>query len=361
MTSSTRLSVAHFVASDGSGDRRASWNERLAGTAATCFHHGSWPGLASCYSANAHPRLLEFRGPGGALAAVAAASYRRSSRRLVGSLTSELNLDAMPLIMDPETTAPGVLEALEDYARAQGCVTLSIRGYGDQNNGPILSARGFDVRRRYEFMMDLRLGEEELFAGMEPQRRNKIRKARKGGVSIEVLGSMEAAKTFHDLHVDTVKRIREKGAEMDDPLPEETLEKAFNYLEGTGLGRILAARVGDETVSVAVFASFNSSAYFILSATSPAGLKAQAPSLLLWEAMLHFMRSGCTEFNLGGCAGDATDSDSPEHGLYVSKMGFGPARVDCAAGEKILRPVARHGRRLLEAVRAPFHGLFARG
>jgi lipid II:glycine glycyltransferase (peptidoglycan interpeptide bridge formation enzyme) len=146
---------------------------------------------------------------------------------------------------------------------------------------------------------------------------------------------------------------------MDNPQPVATLEKSFRYLMSSGLGRILAATVEGERVAVSIFASFNGSAYFVLSAASAAGLKAQAPSLLLWEAMLRCAADGDSWFNLGGVSGDATDSDSPENGLYVSKMGFGPERVECVAGGKVLSPLAHRGeavlRRLRNALGAAWH------
>jgi lipid II:glycine glycyltransferase (peptidoglycan interpeptide bridge formation enzyme) len=47
---------------------------------------------------------------------------------------------------------------------------------------------------------------------------------------------------------------------------------------------------------------------------------------------------------------DALNEDSPEHGVYTYKKAFGGARLECASGEKILRPTVRHVTNFLRRV-----------
>jgi lipid II:glycine glycyltransferase (peptidoglycan interpeptide bridge formation enzyme) len=111
----------------------------------------------------------------------------------------------------------------------------------------------------------------------------------------------------------------------------------ISVLLDAGIGRILAARFEGVYVSAALFTRFNGLVYYNLAGHTDVGLRSQAPTLLLWEAMQRYRREGARTFNLGGCAADAADAGSPEHGVYAYKRALASQCVDCASGSMILR------------------------
>jgi lipid II:glycine glycyltransferase (peptidoglycan interpeptide bridge formation enzyme) len=78
-------------------------------------------------------------------------------------------------------------------------------------------------------------------------------------------------------------------------------------------------------------------------------LETQAPSLVLWEMALRFKAEGVQRFNFGGCGIGALEESSPERGVYIFKKSFGGAILECASGEKVLRPRVRRAVNLLRA------------
>jgi lipid II:glycine glycyltransferase (peptidoglycan interpeptide bridge formation enzyme) len=102
-------------------------------------------------------------------------------------------------------------------------------------------------------------------------------------------------------------------------------------------------------VSASFFTSFNGMAYYTLSGHDAKALEMHAPSLVLWEMALRFKDEGIQRLNFGGCGVDALKESSSEHGVYIYKKAFGGAILECASGEKILRPAIRRAADLLRA------------
>ena len=117
-----------------------------------------------------------------------------------------------------------------------------------------------------------------------------------------------------------------------------------------GVARTVAAFVNDECVSASVFTTFNQLAYLMLAGHDAKALETQAPTLVLWEMSLRFRAEGFTRLNLGGCGIDAVQDTSPEHGVYAYKKGFGGTLLECASGEKTLRPTVHRVSNLVRAM-----------
>ncbi|HYO92717.1 MAG TPA: peptidoglycan bridge formation glycyltransferase FemA/FemB family protein, partial [Pyrinomonadaceae bacterium] len=232
------------------------------------------------------------------------------------------------------------IRLLESHARAAGAVELFFDSFAYRGGALELEQAGFDLARRFEFELDLRRSEEDLWEGMEYKRAKNIKKAMRSGVFIRNLPGDVGLAELRRLQSESGQRIVERGGpdityrRRDQSDPVETLLNS-------GCARIMGAEVEGEIVSAGLFTNFNGLVYYNLSGHSRRAMQTQAGTLMLWETIKQYRQEGASRFNFGGCKFDAVNEDSPEHGVYVYKKAFGATCLECASGQKILRPAAR--------------------
>lgn len=318
----------------------AEWDGALQGTNATCFHAARWQSFASTSVAGRTPLFLKWCDAAGSPVAWATAAGIGTHSFMASTFRRTLLLDALPAVVSEDSPATyDLLSVMLADARDRGFVELQLEGYGSEVDKEALEVLGFSTTPRFEFLVEVGDGETACWDGMESKRRNKIRRARRDGVKVLPLGPTAAADAFVHLQKETTARIRERGGAIGDPPPPEVTHRRLSRLADGELGMLRAAQVDGAIVAVAAFGCFNGRAYYLESAASEAGLRAQAPSLLLWEAIAELADHGFETLNLGGCSGLAEAPESPEHGLFVFKRDFGATIVQSAAGKAILLPL----------------------
>jgi hypothetical protein len=170
----------------------------------------------------------------------------------------------------------------------------------------------------------------------------------KAGVHVKELPADEGVSHLRRLQAASFERIVRRGGPLFVPLdpsrpdPTEALTRA-------GLGRIVGGFVQGVCVSASFFTTFNGLAYDALLGHDAKAFETQAPSLVIWEMARRFKGEGIQRLNLGGCGIDALEELSSEHGVYVYKKGFGGATLECANGQKVLRPSIWRAKKLLRA------------
>ncbi len=107
--------------------------------------------------------------------------------------------DCEPLCSDPGALA-GVFQKVMEYAKERDWNYLECRGGKEFFAGASVSTAFYGHR------LMLAGGEDAMFAKVESAVRRAIRKAEKGGVNIEFSQSMDAMRTFYDLHCKTRNR-----------------------------------------------------------------------------------------------------------------------------------------------------------
>ena len=213
----------------------------------------------------------------------------------------------------------------------------------------MLRSLGYSIAHRLEFEVDLTRDEKSLWESVDIKRRQRIKKAMKAGIEVKELPVDEGVLHLRRLQEASFVRIAARGGPSLNKKESSTRDPA-TALTSAGLGRIVGGFVDGECVSASFFTTFNGLAYHALSGHDDKALATQAPSLVLWESILRFQREGFERLNFGGCGIDALNEDSPEHGVFTYKKAFGGARLDCASGEKVLRPAVRHVTNFLRRV-----------
>jgi hypothetical protein len=287
------------------------------------------------------PRYLSLRADDGRLVGLALGMRRRSSHRMLATLTGSLCLQAMPVVEggDQRLTLD-FLQQLVERSRAAGDVELEVGSFASFHGEEPLERFGFSLNRRFEFDLDLHLSEDEIWEGMEYKRHKNIRKAERSGVVLQDLDPEEGVAALRRLQGASSKRIVARGGPDITYKGRQPADPIVSLL-ASGLARIVGARVNGEVVSAGLFTCFNGLVYHTLSGHDEAALRTQAPTFLLWETIRRYKAEGARRFNFGGCPTSAADEADPSHGVYLYKMGFGGQRRECVTGRKVLRKAAR--------------------
>ena len=312
---------------------------RLAG--GSIFHSSAWANYTLEEFPRAATMFVSLLNDEGGLEGVALGFYEQSPKKLIKSLSGRLWFDAIPAVKgDRPEVLSEFIRLLESHARSVGAVELFFDSFAYRGGAQELERAGFEVRPRFEFELDLRRSEEELWDAMEYKRAKNIKKAMRSGVLIRNLPEGFGLAELRRLQSESGQRIVERGGPdityrgRDGRDPVETLLKS-------GHARIMGAEVDGEIVSAGLFTNFNGLVYYNLSGHSRRAMQTQAGTLMLWETIKQYRSEGASRFNFGGCKFDAINEDSPEHGVYVYKKAFGATCLECASGQKVLRPGAR--------------------
>ena len=173
-------------------------------------------------------------------------------------------------------------------------------------------------------VIDLQGGPEKIWQGFSPSCRNKIRKAQKLGVSIQVDETLEHLDDFHRLYTGTMDRVQARDYYY---FSRPWLESLKGSLAGRAVlfhafreGRIIAS---------SLFLHGGDFAHYFLSGSAPEAYKTGANNLLLQEAAFWFNNQGGQYLNLGGSA-DFQDS------LFNFKASFSYFRISHFIGNVIL-------------------------
>lgn len=327
------------------------WSRTVTELGGTIFHSAEWADIEP--SPNSRPCFFTWTDGGASPTAIALGVEQWSRIPLVGRRLKRLAFDTYPLVADPGSEAlPTAIRDLVEFARQDGFMGIQIGSFMAPTPVPEMEDLGLEVQPRIEFVIDLDRTDEEMIADFSSHHRRKLRKALKHDLVLQEATTMEAMAEFRRLQVRSRDRRIERGEDMrvlDDSYYEELGRKYFKH----GLGRVFLATHEEEPVSAAFVSLYNGRALYVYGGSSDDGFQMDAPAFLFQRTFASCRELGCTEFNLGGVPGGATESDHPSHGLYRFKAGFGGRQVECLSGHTdALRPGLTRLKRVADAVRA---------
>jgi hypothetical protein len=290
-------------------DPRASgdWNELLVTAAgASFFHSAHWARvLTEAYGFAPHYFVEAQSGRLSRLLPAMEANSPLTGRRGVSLPFSDY---CPPLLPEAACTdLPSTCEPLLALGRDRGWSYLEFRGDG----------RSFwDVKPRVWFeghTLLLDRSQDQLFASLRSNYRQKIRRAVAQGVVVEFHDSMAAMEQYFQLHCRTRQR---QGV---PPQPWRFFSCLQREVVASGMGVVGLAMHGSHAVAGQVLVHFNGKAIYKFGAVDLSSGHTHAAFLLMWEAICHAMRLGCHEFCFG-----RTDPD--QEGLLQFKDGWGAQR-----------------------------------
>jgi Acetyltransferase (GNAT) domain len=192
---------------------------------------------------------------------------------------------------------------------------------------------------RHTFQVDLEQSEDALARRQDASVRASIRKARKAGVRVVEITSADGLDAFCGLAEETSARVRRHTAYTD--YPAGFFAELYRQLAGVEAARFYVAMSDDTPLAGAVFlCSPDRVLYFAGASTRDRRWTAlQAPTYVLWEAMLEARRHGHRWFDLGGCT-PTDDPADPRHGVYAFKKRWGGDLKRFGNLEVILSPAS---------------------
>jgi CelD/BcsL family acetyltransferase involved in cellulose biosynthesis len=214
--------------------------------------------------------------------------------------------------------------------------------WGRKRRWKRLECRAFDDTWRgaqssvsfYSHNIDLSIGAERLFQGLEAAMRRGARKAEKNGIKVDIETDQESMRTFFALHGATRKR---HGL---PPQPWRFFANIQRYLLAEGRGFVATARLGDRPLAASVLFHQGRQALYKFGASDYAFQHMRPNNLVMWSAMKHCAEKGMATLNLGR-------TSLSNDGLRRFKLGLGAVEEEIRymkydfASEKFVKDVDR--------------------
>jgi hypothetical protein len=315
------------------------WDDTVCALGGAVYHSTVWAEYQQKVT-GILPIFLVGRDHVGSVSAGALGLFRKSHRPIVSLLSRSLVLATHPFTRqdEPDLCADFVREC-EAYAKNLGCTSIGIDSFSAGQSGFCPAEFGYAETRRVEFCVDLRQSTDELWKNISRDQRERIRRLKREGISVEVGMERDDLKGLKLAREFTQAKRSQQGQGYDLPGHVDFYETIFEYLIRRGAARLFLARRAGETLGAIFFATFNGRAGSIFSGSTKLGYKVGAQSGLYWAAVESFKADGFKELNRGGVPESAEHESDPLHGIYRFKQRLGTTPRLCRSGEKILRPI----------------------
>ena len=211
--------------------------------------------------------------------------------------------DCEPLCLDGAGLTD-VLQTVMDYAVKRDWRYLECRG-GKPMFGDVPASTAF-----YGHYLSLAGGDEALFAKVESAVRRAVRKAEKEGVTVEFLQSLEAMRTFYDVHCKTRTR---HGL---PPQPFLFFQKVHEHVVAPKHGYVAIARHQQTPVAANVYFHWGKNVIYKYGASDEAYQQLRANNLVMWEALRRYGRENFEQLHFGR-------TSLTNQGLRRFKLGWG--------------------------------------
>ena len=146
--------------------------------------------------------------------------------------------------------------------------------------------------RFHSHILDLKGGEEAVFARFEGSVRQAIRKAQKSGVTIEIRHDIQGMEAYYQMHCRTRKK---HGL---PPQPWVFFLNIARHLLSKGLGVLVLARSEQIAVAGAIFFCGRRAVYKF-GASDESRQEARANNLVMWEGIRWLAAHGSEELDFG--------------------------------------------------------------
>lgn len=182
-----------------------------------------------------------------------------------------------------------------------------------------LNLSSFSERANYTLYINLDLGVEEIFQNMRKKTRNRVKKARKSGVTVDFSNSIKDLREAYNVIYST-STLRSIPA-----LPWRYIVKLHDCFQGNGCKSMVALGYvqGETVLSAAHLIGFDKKLVLWQAGSTEKGYKLNVGSLLQAEVIEHSKNLGYLIYDMGG-----TDPKNPIYaGIHRFKSGFGGSLI----------------------------------
>jgi len=195
----------------------------------------------------------------------------------------------------------------------------------NENSSKYLRASGFkktfDAQPQWTRILELNKNENELLDDMVAETRYAIRTAEKRGVTIlKYATAMEKESNFNEfwsIFMETMNRSRLT------PHSQNYFHKLLG-MQGIVKTELHLAKLGESTIAANIFLYFGNSAIYLYAGSRHGYGKYNAPSFLLWNAIIDAKNRGFRTFDLWGIS----HSKKKWRGITAFKKGFGGNEIN---------------------------------
>jgi hypothetical protein len=254
--------------------------------------------------------------------------WLRGNGRFVSLLAKSVYFDSYPLYngRNEEEIKIKIVERATFFAKQQGIVMFNLTHWVREKGGI------FPFSKREQnatFTIDLSLSEEDIWKGIEPTQRNRIRKGEKNGVTVLALNadnSIAYLDAFQKLRKQTQARAIEKNANASMLLKSNDF---FNRLLRQPNSLLFVGMVGEEVATVVLMLTGGKTAYYYSGGSDYELNKSTGSSaLVFWRAILHYKNHTEVDcFDMGGVPVfqdyQNPDREHPAFGVFKFKRSFG--------------------------------------
>lgn len=239
------------------------------------------------------------------------------------------------LIKIQRPNLPLPLEEIDQLARSKKAFLVKVEpnllldGFDPQIMGgfrkdstPILPTRSIWI--------DLTISEETLFANLDKDTRNLVRRAAKDGVAVIESRNL---KEFYSLWAGNAKK---KGFYM-------SFEKELTSLwKSVPESKLLIAKYRGQIVAAALLLGFRGVLYYSFAGSTDPGRSCHAPYLLMWEVVKRAKKWGYVRLDLEGIEDTGVRRTKAWSGFSHFKKGFGGREVQYAGSfSKFYSPLGK--------------------
>ena len=185
--------------------------------------------------------------------------------------------------------------------------------------------QGYELLGYYNYELDLRSSEEQLFMGLDPKCRNNIRSSMRRGLIVREVEPLSELNRFYSI-------VSESYAGSKVPLADRSLfESAFREMPHSICRVFFAEYEGDVAAAACFLAYKHRVVYWYAGAKRIQGISAM--SMILWEAMLKYSIEGYRLFDFAGAGWEGE-----EYGPGKFKAKFGGDLTNFGRYRKVYSP-----------------------
>jgi lipid II:glycine glycyltransferase (peptidoglycan interpeptide bridge formation enzyme) len=299
---------------------REKWNRLAAKNRGCPFHSHEWTIYSSTSNQEA-PLYFKWKNKKNAVTGIA---FGLSQIKRLGPIKIKKNLyfGSLPALEDENTLDTALADILK-YCREENIMSLSFNSFGTPKKVEYFNNINCSMSRRWEFLIDMNIKEEELWKKLHGKKRNLIRKGIKANLVVKKTDALEDILAYQQFANETYLRKKKKGIPYPGPGSHEYYKLMKEMLIDKNIGALYLAYNERQPVAGAFFVSSFQQVYYTLSSANQDGLRTAAPDLLIWSAMIDFQKRGYKIFNLGGLSESELNQQPLEKsGLYHFKKRF---------------------------------------
>ena len=290
------------------------------------------PEIAEIYrrTKNYTPISLAALDSDGKMLAILSAVIIKEMGGFLGSFSARSVIQGGPLFIDGDTgiEALGVLMGHYDKIAKNNVLYTQIRNMWDTTEMfNVSKSLGYSYVEHLNFLISTDKSEDEIWGNIHKSRRKGINRAKKMGVTVEVM-NIDDLQTFYDIVHDTYRNVNLPVADIS------LFESVYDLLVPNDMARFYLARCDGEYIGARAVLKFKGFVHDWYAGSLSQHSTAYVNEAMVWHILKESANSGYSMFDFGGAG-----NPDKEYGVREFKRRFGGELVNFGRYEKNHAPL----------------------